>query len=928
MDLTKDLELSYSMVYAEHITDTVILDQLIAIKSKCERILRFATQFDLDSQHPYNGYRSAVLFVVKFFFAVHCTKLNESFDGTTQEVELICRALNKTLDQVLEFYQDTCDDQRERLAPSVESQSSVLTNGSSTSGISCASLSTASSFKSMSHSSTVNAKPIALQRPITLRVLLHELEAMDESHVPFIYNKYYEFFYKGTLKNLNQTLLSTFSQNFDPWSWFKTLSNSTLGSTSLLLNAMHLNSFKSMFNGAQSHLAKNWLPFLASNSFPFVFERVSVPRQLDWLICPITFQLRHNPFRFQVRHQSQPISCWLLRNTVNSSGHLLIYIFPPTLFGTQFELSNCFLRDWSVKLPGCSILIPQFEPSTNSRFPCWLQDSLDVYLWAVAFNSSSDSDPSTTCSLSSTSTHAASNSSTNVHSHLNHHLHQQLSASNPVSGASNGSTSVSNPTSDAANEESGAGITAGTTCGCTNDCRGDNERILGGSPESIILAGDSSGGNLAAALTLVINDMRQQFACTSLQMPAGLVLAYSPLNLRDYSPIMLTSRFNYSLSPLISLTMIESQLPLPSVEHPKLIDSTTLPTPTSNIGCATLVNSSEKSSTLRSDTLIRPIRRVHQVRKRPKKVKSTASTVSGNNYFVDRFNRCKLSDFFPQFRDDFGNSDDFGDELSSSSSNDSKHRRAGMLGRLSGDGEDESDDELGSNEEEDDDDFDTNSIRRNSEDSTSIVYDSSTGESEASENEINFGRLKKYFTSTISNYISLLNGSQDRLRLQWLDLDQSNSAPLNGEAVSTSANVLRHARRATFGGKCDLVGPSRMTAGAPNKSHGMANRLESDGLLGNALTMFKELFNGEKKAQKPLNNDLAIKCFTGRRREAFLKLTSCPYVSPGLYDRFDQLGDVSLFLLNSTCDMYLDDNICMAKKWKGTCDLGKCKPNE
>jgi hypothetical protein len=888
MDLAKELELSYSMVYAEHITDTCILDQLIAIKSKCERILRFAADFDLDAQHPYNGYRSSVLFVVKFFFAVHCTKLNESFDGTTQEVELICRALNKTLHHVLEFHKDSHDHQRAQSSPlstgvacQTGSECSVASNGS---GISC---SAPSSRASNAFDST--ALQTTLQMPITLRVLLNELEAMDESHVPFIYNKYYEFFYKGTLKNLNQTLLSTFSQNFDPWSWFKTLSNSTLGSTSLLLNAMHLTSFKSMFNGAQSHLAKNWLPFLASNSFPFVFERVSVPSQLDWLICPITFELRHNPLRFQVRHKSRPISCWLLRNTVNSSGHLLVYMFPPTLFGTQFELSDCFLREWSVKLPGCSILIPQYEPSNDTRFPSWLQDCLDVYLWAVGFNRP-DGDP--TASTLSASSNITSNASVNGLLH---------SSPNTVLSASNASTSGSSRCSAPANEDAASS---------SADPRSDNERILGGQPEAIILAGDSSGGNLAAALTLVLNDMRQQFSCNSLQMPAGLVLAYSPLNLRDYSPIMLTSRFNYSLSPLISLTMIESQLPLPSVDSPEPVCTTTTTTTASS---SNDVPSTDRPSASRTTESSRPNRRAPIARKRPKKVKPPVSATA-NNYFVDRFNRCKLSDFFPQFRDDFGNPDDLADELSSSS-NDSTYR-AGMLGRLSGDGEDESDDECESNDDDDDDDedFDQTSRHRNSDESNSIIYDSS-GDSDASENEINFGKLKNYFTNTIANYISLLNGSQDRLRLQWLDLDQSSSNRVNCAGSSTSAiakvGPLRHARRATFGGKGDLTGPSKPT----NK---FANRLESDGLLGNALAMFKELFNGEKKAQKPLNNELAVKCFTGRRKEAFLRLTSCPYVSPSLYEHFDQLNGVSLFLLNSTCDMYLDDNICMAKKWKGT----------
>ena len=76
MDLAKELEIYYNMVYAEHITETKLVNLLILIKEKCERILQFASYYDYDQTHLFNGYRSMVLFVVKFlgkflFFNTH-----------------------------------------------------------------------------------------------------------------------------------------------------------------------------------------------------------------------------------------------------------------------------------------------------------------------------------------------------------------------------------------------------------------------------------------------------------------------------------------------------------------------------------------------------------------------------------------------------------------------------------------------------------------------------------------------------------------------------------------------------------------------------------------------------------------------------------------------------------------------------------------
>ena len=60
----------------------------------------------------------------------------------------------------------------------------------------------------------------------------------------------------------------------------------------------------------------------------------------------------------------------------------------------------------------------------------------------------------------------------------------------------------------------------------------ENDRLqslLGFLPQNIVLIGDSAGGNLSVALTLVLNDIRKQ--CESIKMPTSLSIQYPGSNL-------------------------------------------------------------------------------------------------------------------------------------------------------------------------------------------------------------------------------------------------------------------------------------------------------------------------------------------------------------------------------------------------------------
>ena len=51
------------------------------------------------------------------------------------------------------------------------------------------------------------------------------------------------------------------------------------------------------------------------------------------------------------------------------------------------------------------------------------------------------------------------------------------------------------------------------------------------------------------------------------------------------------------------------------------------------------------------------------------------------------------------------------------------------------------------------------------------------------------------------------------------------------------------------------------------------------------------------------------------------EITINPYISPLLYDDFDSLKYVNLYLIALHFDPFLDDNVSMAKKWKGKVSL-------
>ena len=55
---------------------------------------------------------------------------------------------------------------------------------------------------------------------------------------------------------------------------------------------------------------------------------------------------------------------------------------------------------------------------------------------------------------------------------------------------------------------------------------------LGFYPKKIVIMGDSAGGNLGFAISLILNDLRTDYKSkfhAPIQMPDGLVLIYTPL---------------------------------------------------------------------------------------------------------------------------------------------------------------------------------------------------------------------------------------------------------------------------------------------------------------------------------------------------------------------------------------------------------------
>lgn len=844
MDLAKELETYYNMAYAEHIHETRLVNLLILIKEKCEKILRFASQYDYDPNHAFNGYRSTVLFVVKFLEAVHCTKLNRDFDGTVDEVILICNALNKTLTSVLQFHEnsvkyhrtieDRNDEQTDEIKEQCKQQDEI--------------------FK--------------LQMPIDRQSLVDAFEAMQDNDIPFIFNKYYEFFYKVTnFNSINQTMLSNFLENFDLWSWFKTLTSSTLTDTSLFLNATQLGLSESTFGSSQLNVVKNWLPFLSSTK-PYIVETITIKRQLEWLICPITFELKHNPHKFQVlNNRKKFIKCRLLRNTVNSSGHLLIYLFSPDYFNKENEIANSFLSDWSLKLSCCSILIPELVYDKNEKFitPLQLQDVLDCYLWVIGKNNCvnkiellnmpkqfSTNNSNENLSLKRT-THRSHSRSSSISSYFNN----SLSANKNISTNSNSTAQYSNPFKN-------------------------SEQVLDGIPDYITLSGDSSGGNLATALLLVLNDLKTKFKCNDLKLPNALVTAFTPFNLRDYSPIMqLTSRFSYSLSPIIALTACESNLPLPEIEDDD--DLITLneskkeklnDTINEKLDDLLLSKQTNNGRPIVEDKLMSEKMSLEQQHQNEviKEERHTKRTNTMNKYLIDRLNECKLSDFFQQFS------------------------------------------YLNNGEEEDDDDVSDDQTDLKKQTTLEGVHSDDDAAYNSSNDELNLNL--SYFAKTLMSYLSQYYTTHISTQMNHLsDFEEDD------ESRKLKKNKLETAGTVSNKNKKDQTIKRKVSKNLRSDLENMKfDNQENDSLIQNAFTMFRLFFNGsEKKPNETLqwNKEIVGKIFTEQREKAFLDLTKRPYISPAFYDDFESLENVSLYLLNSTCDMFLDDNICMAKKWKG-----------
>lgn len=885
MDLLKELDIYYSMVYAEHITETKLVNLLIVIKEKCEKILEFASFYDYDQNHAFNGYRSSVLFVVKFLEAVHCTKLNEDFDGTVDEIILICNALNKTLETVLEFHEKSLKQQQKSNQNSnrcdqcnqIDQQNQI-------------------NLKECNHTNNKSRddQVFNLQMPIDRQSLVDAFESMQDNDIPFIFNKYYEFFYKGTnLNSINQTMLSNFLENFDVLSWFKTLTSSTFTDTSLFLNATQLG----LTDFSNSQLIKNWLPFLSSTK-PYIVETITIKRQLEFLICPITFELKHNPMKFQVlNNRKKFIKCKLLRNTVNSSGHLLIYLFPSDYFNKENDISNSFLSDWSRKLHGCSILVPELIYDKNEQFitPLQLQDCLDVYLWAIGKNNFLNKNKLLTKMPKQFSQKfSTNNSNENLSIKRTHHptSHSRSSSIGGLSSYFNNSLSSNTMNQNNANSSVYSNVLK------------NSEQVLDGIPEHITLSGDSSGGNLACSLLLVLNDLKTKFNVKDIKLPNALVLAYAPFNLRDYSPIMLTSRFNYSLSPIIALTTVESNLPLPEIEN-DLIDLNVEKDNTDKLETENLEADLKKEIDVSSD----------EKQREPKKQKRKKRSNSMNKYLVERLNKCKLSDFFQQFG--YLNQNQSKDDLT--------------------------DHDL--NEDESDSDYD-------------LAYPSSN-------EHLNLS----YFTKTLMNYLSqyynthistqlnhsfaeetdekldfknVLNNEKlsnceiiqlDNELVQKLDkidskIDKLFDKNMNNERDDSYETRLNNKFTKTISKSENLTQNrngqkiNQLNLRPDPENIKKLNNQTNESLITqvqNAFTMFRLFFNGNEKKQTHFewNKEIVEKIFTEQREKAFLDLTSRPYISPAFYDDFKSLENVSIYLLNSTCDMFLDDNICMAKKWAG-----------
>ena len=884
MDLARELEVFYSMVYAEHITCSKLVNLLIVIKEKCLKILQFASDYDYDPNHRFNGYRSTVLFVVKFLEAVHCTKLNEDFDGTLDEIIRICGALNKTLQSVLEFHERSLKHHSDQASTTTTHQANQTRQVNQTHQSDPANQThqtnrtnqtdriERTTSRSEDVRATDQAEVFKLQMPIDRQSLVDAFESMQDNDIPFIFNKYYEFFYKGAnLNNINQTMLSNFLENFDVWSWFKTLTSSTFSDNSLFLNATQLG----LKDFGNSQLIKNWLPFLSSTK-PYIVETLTIKRQLEWLICPITFELKHNPNKFQVlSNRKKFIKCKLLRNTMNSSGHLLLYLFPPDHFNKEpHDISNSFLSDWSLKLPGTSILVPELIYDKNEKFitPLQLQDVLDVYLWAIGVNRCANKSEL----LNMTQQFTANNSTENLsmRRQRNSRSHSRSSSIGGLTSYFNNSLSSNSSNPNHANSAANSNVPK------------NSEQVLDGIPEHITLSGDKSGGNLACALLLMLNDLRTKFNCKDVKLPNALVLAYTPFNLRDFSPIMLTSRFNYSLSPIIALTTVQSNLPLPEIEEDLAALNESISQQKLNVKL-------EKSDLDKLDERLAngakarngKINQQEQQKERMKRNEKKRSNSMNQEYLVERLNECKLTDFFQQFG--------YLDERQGKAGE--QQERGDSIGDIDEESEEEDEEE------------------EEISDSDDVAYNHSTL------NELNLS----YFAKSLINYLSQYYSSHISAPLNGRFDESDEEEPLPQKRKSSTRTVesktAKSSRPIAIDQRNQLNG---LRPDLEQMKKFSVNNQTNESLLSqvqNAFTMFRLFFNGSEKKSTEFewNKEIAQRIFTEQREKAFQELTSRPYISPFFYDDFQSLENVAIYLLNSTCDMFLDDNICMARKWKG-----------
>ena len=77
-----------------------------------------------------------------------------------------------------------------------------------------------------------------------------------------------------------------------------------------------------------------------------------------------------------------------------------------------------------------------------------------------------------------------------------------------------------------------------------------------------MLVGDSAGGNLITALSLVLNDIRHIDSSYSITMPKSLVCFYTPFNITlKLSPSMILASCDSLLSAGFMLSCFEAYLP-------------------------------------------------------------------------------------------------------------------------------------------------------------------------------------------------------------------------------------------------------------------------------------------------------------------------------------------------------------------------------